>query len=95
MMVHVKRTADGDPAVFTVTVREGQGETTHVVTLSTSDRERYFAGHAPEEGIHAAFRFLLDREPKESILRRFDVSVISSYFPDFAGAIGGYLRGEG
>jgi hypothetical protein len=31
--------------------------------------------------IEAAFRFLLAREPKESILARFDVSVISRYFP--------------
>jgi len=30
-----------------------------------------------------AFRFLLDREPKESILGRFDVTAISRYFPEF------------
>ena len=27
--------------------------------------------------------FLLAREPKESILKRFDVSVISDYFAEF------------
>jgi len=43
--------------------------------------ERLTAGtHTPERCIEAAFEFLLDREPKESILRRFDVTVISRYF---------------
>ena len=37
--------------------------------------ERLTAGkHTPERCLEAAFRFLLDREPKESILRRFDVT---------------------
>jgi hypothetical protein len=46
--------------------------------------ERLNAGkHTPERCLEAAFRFLLDREPKESILRRFDVTVISRYFPEF------------
>ena len=29
------------------------------------------------------FQFVLDREPKESILRRLDMAVISCYFPEF------------
>src|SRR5437773_10993659 len=35
--------------------------------------------------------FLLDREPKESILRRFDVIVTSRYFPDFERELPHYL----
>jgi hypothetical protein len=47
--------------------------------------QRLSAGnHTPERCVEAAFRFLLDREPKESILGRFDVTLISRYFPDFA-----------
>jgi hypothetical protein len=42
--------------------------------------------------IEAAFRFLLAREPKESILSRFDVIVISRYFPDFEERLADYLR---
>ncbi len=38
---------------------------------------------SPERVIEAAFEFLLDREPKESILSSFDVTVISRYFPIF------------
>jgi 2-polyprenyl-6-methoxyphenol hydroxylase-like FAD-dependent oxidoreductase len=33
----------------------------------------------------------LDREPKESILRRFDVTVISRYFPEFERELPHYL----
>ena len=36
-------------------------------------------------------RFLLDREPKESILSRFDVTVISRYFPEFERELPRYL----
>ncbi|MGF7238204.1 MAG: hypothetical protein ACQSGP_25060 [Frankia sp.] len=43
---------------------------------STADLERLVAG---------SFRFLLAREPAGSILTRFDLSVIETYFP-------GYLR---
>ncbi len=46
---------------------------------------------SPERVIKAAFAFLLEREPKESILSRFDVTVISRYFPSFEKDIGGYL----
>ena len=45
----------------------------------------------PEHCIEAAFQFLLDREPKESILRRFDIAVISRYFPEFERELPGYL----
>ena len=37
------------------------------------------------------FHFLLDREPKELILQRFDVTVISRYFPEFERELPHYL----
>jgi hypothetical protein len=54
--------------------------------------EQLTAGkHTPERCLEAAFRFLLDREPKESILERFDVTVISLYFPEFEQELPRYL----
>ena len=54
---------------------KGEGETRHHVTMSRQMCDRLAAGkHTPERCLEAAFRFLLDREPKESILRRFDVT---------------------
>jgi hypothetical protein len=75
-VIEVKRTGEGDPLEFAVIVRVGDGETRHHVTMVRDTCERLTAGtHTPERCIEAAFEFLLDREPKESILRRFDVTV--------------------
>ena len=83
-MIEVRRTAENDSLVFDLVVREGKGETRHHVTMSQQMCERLTAGkHTPERCVEAAFRFLLDREPKESILGRFDVTAISRYFPEF------------
>jgi hypothetical protein len=91
-MIEVRRTLDGDPLEFEVVVREGKGETRHHVTMSQQTCARLTAGeHAPERCLEAAFRFLLDREPKESILGRFDVTVISRYFPEFEKELPRYL----
>jgi hypothetical protein len=91
-MIQVRRTGDGDPLGFDVVVREGKGETRHQVTMSRAVCERLTAGeHTPEACLEAAFRFLLDREPKESILGRFDVTVISRYFPEFERELPRYL----
>lgn len=91
-MIEVRRTGEGDPLEFEVVVREGKGETTHHVAMSQETCSRLTAGkHTPEECLEAAFRFLLDREPKESILGRFDVTVISGYFPEFERELPRYL----
>ena len=91
-MIEIRRTADRDPLEFEVVVREGNGETRHHVTMSREACGRLTAGeHTPERCLEAAFRFLLDREPKESILGRFDVTVISRYFPEFEQELPRYL----
>jgi len=38
---------------------------------------------AKEELIKKSFKFLLEREPKESIFPRFNLRVINQYFPEF------------
>jgi len=91
-MIEVKRISEGGAFDFEVVVREGEGETRHHVTMSREMYERLTAGkHTPERCLEAAFQFLLDREPKESILRRFDVTAISRYFPEFEREISHYL----
>jgi len=83
-MIEVHRRASDDPYEFDVVVRAGKGETRHRVTLSEQNYRRLTAGRGtPEACVEAAFRFLLDREPKESILPRFDLMVIACYFPEF------------
>jgi hypothetical protein len=91
-LIDVRRIGDGDPLRFEVFIREDGGETRHDVTMSIADFA-HVAGPAlpPERCIEAAFRFLLEREPKEAILRHFDFSVIASYFPEFAREFPRYL----
>ena len=38
---------------------------------------------AAEDLVRRSFEFLLEREPPESILRRFDLAVIQRYFPEY------------
>lgn len=86
--IAVTRADDG----FDVRVREGASETRHRVTLTDADRARLAPGATAEATIAAAFRFLLDREPKESILGRFDLCLISRYFPEFEKRLPTYLE---
>jgi hypothetical protein len=73
-----------DASRFRVRVIETGSETTHQVTLDPKDAKR-LAGDAVEAEtlIRKSFEFLLEHEPKESILSRFDLSVISRYFPEY------------
>ncbi len=91
-MISVTRVSDPDPFEFDVTVSEGGSETRHRVTMKESTYDSLTGGEAtPERCVEAAFEFLLDREPKESILSSFDVTVISRYFPEFEDRISDYL----
>ncbi|HKJ87323.1 MAG TPA: hypothetical protein VKA48_02205 [Gammaproteobacteria bacterium] len=90
-MIEVSRISDSDPMELEVTVSEGGGQSRHRVTLSAEQLQRICGGGTPESCLEAAFRFLLDREPKEAILGKFDISVISKYFPEFEQKIGAYL----
>lgn len=91
-MIEVRQTAGGDPLKFAVTVRDAAGETRHVVTMAPSTYQELAVGaHSPSACVDAAFRFLLDREPKEQILSRFDMAVIPHYYPDFPQRFPGYL----
>jgi hypothetical protein len=71
-------------AEFQVRVIEGRSTSLHHVTLRPEDHQRLAGGKvAPEELLRRSFEFLLEREPKESILARFDLPVIARYFPEY------------
>ncbi|HET7235203.1 MAG TPA: hypothetical protein VFK59_02085 [Actinomycetota bacterium] len=73
-----------DDGRFSVRIDDEDGSSTeHEVSVSAEDLERLGAGRTPDAFVRACMEFLLEREPKESILRSFDVSVIGSYFPEF------------
>jgi hypothetical protein len=83
------------PYEFHVRVTEGKTVTSHVVTMKTSEYERISGNKvAPTELVHRAFEFLLARERKESILRKFDVTVIGQYFAEFEQSMKRSLAGK-
>ncbi|PIR88344.1 MAG: hypothetical protein COU09_02825 [Candidatus Harrisonbacteria bacterium CG10_big_fil_rev_8_21_14_0_10_44_23] len=70
--------------IFSVSVQEGDEETDHEVELTQNDYNDLTGGNAsPSELVEKSFEFLLDREPKESILGEFNLTEISLYFPEY------------
>ena len=66
--------------------------TEHRVTLTDAYWNQIWNGRLPKhEVIARSFDFLLEREPKESILSSFDVTVISRYFPSFEREFSRYI----
>ena len=79
------RITNAQPPRYVVEVVEGASRTRHEVTAEEADVRRY-AGSASvsaERLIEVSFEFLLEREPKESILRAFELPVIERYFPEY------------
>ena len=84
VQIEVQSIEHGDHYSLQVTVKEGKSKTQHRVTLQKADHKRLAGPRAsPEELVRESFRFLLQREPKESILRSFDLTVIGRYFPEY------------
>ena len=90
--MNISVTSSGE-SKYRVKVDEGATATEHEVTVTTADIERYAPGAAAERLIEASFEFLLEREPKESILSRFALPVIERYFPEYPAQIRTRLRG--
>lgn len=72
-----------DSNTYQVTVA-AQSTTTHIVTIKADYAQKLTNGHISHtELLKKSFEFLLQREPNTSILRSFDLSVISRYFPEY------------
>lgn len=76
---------------FEVTIDEGTTQSMHIVTATAKHVSLLCDDCEPERLVEASMRFLLDREPKESIVNQFDLDVIATYFPDYVSAIHEYL----
>jgi hypothetical protein len=68
---------------FRVTIEQGHTKSTHAVGVSPLELEKYAGKATAERLVEASFEFLLEREPKESILRSFNLSDIEHYFPEY------------
>jgi hypothetical protein len=93
IVIEVRSVGEGGSFEFEAIVHEGEGESRHQVTMSRDTYQRLTGGKStPEQCVAAAFAFLLEREPKEAILRRFNLTVIARYFPDFEREFPRYLQ---
>jgi hypothetical protein len=68
---------------FLVEVIEGRSSTMHEVGVAPEVIQSLGWQKTPEELIRGPFRFLLGREPKESIMHAFDIEAIGHYFPEW------------
>jgi hypothetical protein len=89
--VDVSATLDADGWTTTVVVSDPDGSSSrHEVTVTRAVLDRLAPGAGdPVDLVRRSFVFLLEREPKESILRSFDLPVIGRYFPDYERVISG------
>lgn len=75
---------------WSCTVRVGAPDdsTEHEVDVSSAELESLSPG-APDPVllVEASFRFLLEHEPRESILAHFAIRTIASYFPSYPAEI--------
>ena len=67
----------------TVTLGDDAGSTTHEVTVDRDVLDDLAPGATPEELVRVSFEFLLEREPRESIMRQFELPIIGRFFSDY------------
>jgi hypothetical protein len=68
---------------FIVTVHAGN-TTQHEVSVEQAYAQKLTGGKiSTTELVRQSFEFLLERESNNSILRRFNLTVISHYFPEY------------
>jgi hypothetical protein len=90
--IKVELISTDNPLIFSVVVVDRGGQTQHQVTIERSLFQQLSSKRAtPEVFMEATFRFLLDREPKEAIMSRFNVTVIPRYFPEYPHKIAEYF----
>ncbi len=77
-----------------VEVREPDSHSVHDVRVTVADLASFGGGVDVATLLEESFRFLLEREPKEAILPRFDLPVIARYFPSYPAEIRKRLTGR-
>jgi hypothetical protein len=74
-------TADGWQC--SVTVGDDPAATTHEVSVDRATLDDMAPGVSPEELVRISFEFLLEREPRQSIMRSFELPIIGRFFGDY------------
>jgi hypothetical protein len=78
----------GDGWTCRVTVADATGRGEHRVGVRDADLGRLAPGDAgPEDLVRRSFEFMLEREPRTSILSTFELPLIGRYFPEYEAQI--------
>jgi hypothetical protein len=82
----------GNAFTFNVIVRDARGESRNRMTIGAARAQNWTKfGAEPSRCVEAVMRFLLNREPKESILGTFDTNGVRRYLLQFNDAFPQYL----
>jgi hypothetical protein len=83
MAVEIRITAQGND-VHAVGIYDARSHTRHLAAADPAHADRLTTGRVDTETlVRRSFEFLLEHEPKESILARFELPVIARYFPRY------------
>jgi len=83
MPIDVEKIKEDDKSfLFEVVLSENDNIPPHEVTLDKEYLSK-LSGDEPEVFVERSFRFLLDREPKEAIIRRFNLMDIARYYLEY------------
>ena len=66
-----------------VTVGDGLAASEHEVILERETLDDLAPGVSPDTLVAESFAFLLEREPRDAIMRRFELPIIGRYFGDY------------
>jgi len=67
----------------TVVLGDDAAATTHEVTVDRAVLGDLAPDATPEELVRVSFEFLLEREPREAIMRSFELPIIGRFFADY------------
>jgi len=67
----------------TVVLGDDPGGTRHEVSVDRATLEDLAPAATPEVLVTESFKFLLEREPRESIMREFELPIIGRFFADY------------
>ena len=84
-MIEVKKINEQE---YEVTIKEENSSSEHLVTLDDEYYKELTDEKISKDAlIKRSFEFLLKREPKESILQKFNLRIIKNYFPEYENEI--------
>ncbi|MDQ2688657.1 MAG: hypothetical protein M3Y29_00095 [Chloroflexota bacterium] len=66
-----------------VSIGDDSGATSHTVSVDRETLDDIAPGATPEELVRVSFEFLLEREPREAIMRSFELPIIGRFFAEY------------